>query len=92
MCGNNSITTTAPVFKKMPLSFQLREIFIRLCLTAYRVTEWQILQSKASYLGINLNLFFALQWCSQIKHLDFIIINDKSVLCFVHREIVSQYK
>lgn len=80
-------------------SFQLREIFVRLCLTAYHVTdwqalqtEWQILQSMASYLVINLNLFFALQWCSQIKHLDFIIINDKSVLCFANRKTVSQYK
>jgi len=46
----------------------------------------------ASGLVINLNLFFALQWCSQIKNLDFIIINDKSVLCFAHRKTVSQYK
>lgn len=40
----------------------------------------------ASYLVINLNLFFALQWCSQIMHLDFIIISDKSFLCSAHRK------
>lgn len=89
----NSITTTVLVFKKIILTFQLQEIFRRLYLTAHHVTDWQILprewlivQSMASYLVINLNLFFALQWCSQITHLDFIIVSDKSVLCFAHRK------